>query len=189
MATRKLLALLCVGVMACVVGEFDENAPPTGGGGDGTGGGGGDGTGGGGGGGMGGADAGPEAPTARSVLEDFAACMTFDDWEAQNLGQIALIQSSQGACYTCHDAGQNGNYLRQDSLETFQAIRAYPYVMRYAQAVGPELTLEASDDFLRKSQEANGVNHPSFLFELDLGIQNFFELTHQRYLLGDCEEI
>jgi hypothetical protein len=131
-----------------------------------------------------GPDAAPGQATAREILEDFGACMRFEDWEAQGLGGIALVQSSSGPCYGCHANGTGSNYLTQSSLETFERIRTFPYIQRYAKVDGG-LALVVSNDLVVKGQQ---VGHPSFVLPaaLELGIGRFFELTHERSLGGDC---
>jgi hypothetical protein len=134
------------------------------------------------------ADAAPGEPTARSVLDDFGNCMTLADWDAQDLGQIALTvtQPLGEVCADCHSGGTGGNFLSIDSTATFERIKTYPYILKYAN-VDADLNPIFVDRLILKGQEVGGV-HPTFTLALDLqqGLQNFFDLTNARYLAGTC---
>lgn len=134
-------------------------------------------------GGPGGSDA-NETPTPSSVLMEFGNCMEIADWEAANLGQLALVQTGQGDCAACHGAGQSGNYLNADSTLTFNNIRTYPYILRYAVA-DAQLVITASDDLIVQGQQAG---HPAYTLPADLiqGLSDFFDATNANYIAGDC---
>ncbi len=181
-----LAASLSLLLAACVVQATDPpgatnngagaDAGAGGGGADGGGGGGGDGGGG------GGADAGI---TPAQVLLDFGNCMRIADWDANNLGTIALVQTNaDGPCSSCHSNGENGTYLNADSATTFAMSKTSPYVSRYA-LVNAQLQLSASLDLVSTGQ-LNG--HPPYTMPAALvtGITNFFDATNAHYIAGDC---
>ncbi len=141
----------------------------------------------------GGADAAPGTPDAagepsqQSVLEDFGRCMTLADWDAANLGAIALVQTqASGNCATCHSTGLAGNYQSLDSTANFNAAKTFPYVQRYAVA-DALLQLSVSDDLVVKGQQAG---HPVYTLPPDLvaGLSQFFDATNARYIAngGNC---
>lgn len=131
-------------------------------------------------------DAGPPAATQQSVLAEFGGCMQQADWDANNLGQIALTVTDIGeVCADCHSAGNAGNFLSADSTATFEMIKTYPYVLKYA-TTDAQLNVIKSDRLILKGQEAGA--HPKFELALELqqGLQNFYDLTNARYLAGTC---
>lgn len=143
-----------------------------GGNGDGGGGGGGDGDGGG-------------MPTAASVLTDFGNCMRETDWDAANLGTLALtVTNNDGPCTACHSLGQNSNYLNADSTLTFTNIRKLPYIVRYAK-VDAQLALSLSNDLPAAGQL---LGHPPFTMPAALvqGLSDFYDATMVHYLADDC---
>ncbi len=131
----------------------------------------------------GGADAGPAAV---DTLAAFGACMTLADWDAANLGQIALIQSNQGACTTCHGAGTYGVYLNADNVLTFEQSKVRPYVLQYAD-LGVQDEFVLPDTLVVKGQDPA---HPSYTMPaaLQQGLQQFFDATNARYVAngGNC---
>jgi len=181
-ATLSLLLAACVVQATDPPGASNNNGggadAGVGGGADGGGGGGG----GDGGGGGGGADAGI---TPTQLLTDFGGCMTIADWDANNLGQLALTQTdADGPCSNCHSNGEHGTYLNADSATTFSMAKTYPYVMRYA-SVDSQLQLSASIDLVNAGK-LNG--HPTYTLPAALvtGITNFFDATNAHYLAGTC---
>jgi hypothetical protein len=111
--------------------------------------------------------------------------MLLADWEAQNLGQLALtVTSVNQTCANCHSGGAGGNFMSADSTATFNTIKTFPYVQVYA-TTDAQLNVVQADRLLVKGQE---LGHPAFELPaaLQQGLQNFFELTHARYLEGSC---
>lgn len=127
---------------------------------------------------------GGETPTAQSVLTDFGNCMRIADWEAANLGQLALTQTAEGPCSDCHGAGQNGNYLNADSLLTFDNIKTYPYILKYATA-DAQLVISQNDILVVKGQQGG---HPAYTLPADLiqGLTDFYDATMIHYQANDC---
>jgi hypothetical protein len=183
MSRLSVLLGLTFLLSACVVEATPVPGSGTGtpdagvGGPDGGGGGGGDGDGGG---------LGPDAaPTAASVLGDFGNCMRQTDWDAANLGTLALVQTNaDGACTACHSAGENSTYLNADSTLTFTSSKVLPYVVRYAK-VDALLALTLSNDLVANGQAAG---HPPYTMPAALvqGLSDFYDATMVHYMANDC---
>lgn len=144
------------------------------------------------------ADAGPTAdadplapdaePTPAELLGGFGDCMRIADWDASNLGTLALVQTIAGeTCESCHSAGTGGNYLNADSLLTFNTIKTYPYILKWV-ALDAQLQFTPSDRLVQKGVEGGG--HPAFTMPAALaqGIIDFFNATNAHYIAGECPD-
>lgn len=182
----SVLLGLVFAISGCVVEATPVPGTPGGGGADAAPAGGGPDAGPGGGNGDGGGDGdGGGTPTAASVLTDFGNCMRKADWDAANLGTLALVETNaDGPCSDCHSAGQNTNYLNADSTLTFTNIKVLPYIVRYAK-VDAQLVLSQSNDLVAAGQLAG---HPPFTMPAALvqGLSDFYAATNAHYLADDC---
>jgi|GEM_PF-5114238 len=164
----------------------DTTAGDGAGNGDGNGGGNGDGNGGGNGGGDGGGPPEPEGPTPASIMAEFGACMTLADFEANELGGLALVESAGGACTQCHNAAAplSPPILDADINLTFTAATTSPSLSSYVE-VGPDLIPVFNPLLINKGQTPG---HVAYTLDLPLeeGLQAFFTATQTRFLAGDC---
>jgi hypothetical protein len=138
------------------------------------------------------ADAGPQLTPEQQKLQAFGKCMTQADWDANNLGTLALTQTqpNNATCASCHSGGAGGNYLSQDSATTFNMIKTLPYVGKYAQ-VDAQLNLSQNLVLVNNGQAGSG--HPvtyTLPQALVTGLAAFYNATKTRHdaNAGNCPQ-
>ena len=117
--------------------------------------------------------------TSAQLRLAFGKCMTLAEWDANNIGQIALTQTTP----PCSDAGCHGGgqkpILTATSTATFnQTIIDDISLASYVVANAGQLT--QSQAFLTIGQPGSG--HPvTFTLAANINLTNFFNLTKARF--------
>jgi hypothetical protein len=127
----------------------------------------------------------PAEPTSLlEALEMFGNCMTYEDFAATNMQNVANQNSAEGQCYACHDDGLGGAYLARNDIEFFSNQREMPYVLKFVTG-----TVNSDGSFRdlvmsrRYELKRNDNGHPNYIManERLQSIETFYQLTYQRY--------
>ncbi len=136
-----------------------------------------------------------EASTLETMLEEFAACMDKDIWDASGMDKLSQQQTNgDGPCYSCHSTGTGALWLSLDPEETFEKSKIFPYIMRLVSPVytGSNPTdLAASNRILNKGKEPcqnPPICHPQFDLTPanKLAFETFVSTTLTKWQSGAC---
>jgi len=158
---------------------------------------GGGGTGGSGGGGTGGSggmpDAGPppRPTTCSQALDLFGRCMQRADFDAATMTNVPRQGTLQGPCYSCHNIGQNGNYMSIVADDFYTNLKIPTYLIRFATCSsnptdGSFRDVVQAHRWRDKGQE--GGQHPQYIMT-DTRLQyidQYFNATYAHYQTGVC---
>jgi cytochrome c553 len=139
----------------------------------------------------------PPTKTLATALEEFADCMTLEDWEASGMDNLPNAQTGNaGACVGCHNAGDGGTFLSLNVEETFSRNQDFPYIKRLVTGTVDAQTGNFDDlvparRFIEKGQEPCGENqncHPKYSLPPNLvtAVETFTDLTLQKWHAGTC---
>lgn len=138
----------------------------------------------------------PAGLTLAEALEEFANCMSIDDWNATGMDNLPMAQTGNaGPCSSCHNAGDGGTWLSLNVDETFAKNREFPYIKRLVTgtvaADGSFDDLAAARRFIEKGQEPCGENqncHPSYSMPPGMvtAVETFVQLTLDRWHADQC---
>ncbi len=138
----------------------------------------------------------PATKTLAEALDEFAACMSIDDWTAAGMDNLPNAQTGNaGACNGCHNAGDGGTYLSLNVDETFAKNKEFPYIKRLVTGTVDEngnfADLVAARRFIEKGQEPCGENqncHPKYSLPPNMvtAVESFVDLTLENWRNGTC---
>jgi hypothetical protein len=130
-----------------------------------------------------------------TLLAEFGACMTIDDWKATNMHLVSTQATTFGPCHGCHDKGQAGNYMTNPisepdiSLGFTQMRKLSPMLNLVA---WPETSAggECPDiqPAYRWRDKGSQGEHPKYLLlpEHLNALADWFSLTHTKWQTGAC---
>jgi mono/diheme cytochrome c family protein len=134
--------------------------------------------------------------TLKQALDEYGACMDINDWKASGLDSLYSAQTlNYGPCGSCHQAGEGGNWLGSNTLETFDRNREFPYIKRQITGTvdddGNFKDLIAAHRFSQKGAEPCQVDtncHPGYVLSPDLkaGIDAFVQKTLDKWHAKQC---
>jgi hypothetical protein len=143
---------------------------------------------------------GAPSQTFSQALENFAGCMSFNDWDGRGLDDLPLVPVAvdgvdvQAAnCETCHlNAAQTGSVLlsADDAQATFDNFRIFPAIIKLVSAAGfPFQQLIGSDRLIEKGNEyRNCVVDNDLLDLVAQGDLNNPEYCHPNYIVDEDAE-
>lgn len=133
--------------------------------------------------------------TLESMLEEFAACMDYDLWVAAGMEEVPHQQTNgEGPCLSCHNTGTGALWLSDDSLETFEKNKVFPYIMRLVTPIyegSNAVDLAPSQRLFNKGSETcqnPPICHPKY----DLSpankeaLESFVSTTLTKWQSGAC---
>jgi hypothetical protein len=137
----------------------------------------------------------PEGPSVHEALDEFGACMLFDEFMSSELYKLPYQQTDAGPCGSCHRTGEAGTWLGYNEMETFAKNTQLPWIKRLVRPVydgaGNFVDLEPSNRFVDKVENSNacGSVHPAALVSTENkeAIKNYVNLTKARWESGNCE--
>ncbi|MBK8252823.1 MAG: hypothetical protein IPK82_09160 [Polyangiaceae bacterium] len=142
---------------------------------------------------------GSQAMTLEEMLDSFAACMDYDIWLATGMDKLPLQQTADGGpCASCHGQGTAGFFASNDSLETFDKNKSFPYILRLVSPIygtdSNPTDLAPSNRIINKGKEpcANPpVCHPKYELspENKQALETFVGGTLTKWQAGECGKI
>jgi hypothetical protein len=148
-------------------------------------------------GGGGGEPTNPGGPTnSRTLLAEWAGCMTLENWEASNMGRWRNKGTNNGACSNCHNEGQFWININPNSEIMFEMNRYELFITGFfAPKMNPDGTGEivpAYDKLVRVGQgNTAGSLHPTYNTDIENDqyfqyLTEFYELTMALKDAGQC---
>jgi len=147
----------------------------------------------------GGEDPPPAGPTLQDALQGFADCMTYENWTATGMNNIAASQTQFGDCNGCHAQGEAGFIANKtNDLDMFDKSRDFPFVKKYVSGTvntnGAFDGLVASGRVINKGLEAGDCNpeidncHPVYSLSPNnlAAVEEFVSITMGLYEGGGC---
>lgn len=141
---------------------------------------------------------GPPANTAEDALNQFAACMTRELWDANEMFLLPHNQTAGwGVCRGCHNRGYAGAFLDDDQTLTYEENKKRPYLLKLVTAkIGENGAFEdliPSNRFRLKGSEIctyedEALCHPKYSLNpnVDANITAFFNAVHTAWSNGTC---
>jgi hypothetical protein len=144
----------------------------------------------------------PTPPTGKTLVEalnEFAACMTLDDWNEHLMNQMADAQTGNGGpCNGCHQTGQGGTWLSVNDEETFDMHKEIPFIKRLVTGTineqGQFETLIAANRYQEKglapcSPDPLVYCHPKYSLPpiMTEAVVGFVDVTLSKWVAGLCE--
>jgi hypothetical protein len=145
----------------------------------------------------------PPGLSAEDALNQFAACMTIDNYLATGMNLVPHQTTvGFGVCRGCHNTGWAGAFLDDDSQLTFDMNKQRPYLLKLVTADvqnGAFVDLVQSERFRMKGTEPcsylldmdpeNDIYcHPKYILNpnVDQAVNDFFTVTYDAWKAGDC---
>jgi hypothetical protein len=137
----------------------------------------------------------PEPPSGKTqlqALDEFGPCMTQPNFTSTGFYKLAYQQTDAGPCGSCHKTGEAGTWLGFNQGEMFERNQERPWIKRLVKATfdgdGNFVDLVASTRLIDKVEVNCGSPHPSASVydENVIAISEYFEITHQAWMIGDC---
>jgi hypothetical protein len=136
--------------------------------------------------------------TVAEALEEWGNCMSLDDWTQTGMDTLNNQQTvGSGPCNGCHSTGQAGSFLSDNTVDTFEANRKKPYMLKLVigsvSSDGGFQDLVPAKRFIEKgsggcSLEDKTLCHPVYALQTSAlnAVNNFFAKTKTRYDAGPC---
>ena len=123
---------------------------------------------------------------AACALERFGTCFHYNEWSTYNVAAIANVQSSQGACISCHTDGRGGFYVSDNSQEMYTRWKSAPYVQKLVDAaINADGSFSGLIKTYRLRDKGSEPGHPSYQLP-DETINDFVNATMGWYEAGGC---